>query len=34
MAVCDCNIAIVLLNIGDYKNSLVFFESTLRLYKK
>lgn len=34
MATCDSNIAVVLLNIKDYKNALVFFESTLRIYIK
>ena len=34
MATCDSNIAVVLLSIKDYKNALLFFESTLCLYKK
>lgn len=34
MATCDSNIAIILHTIRDYKNSLLFLESTKRIHEK
>ena len=34
MATCDSNIAIILHTIRDYKNSLLFLESTKKIHEK